>query len=333
MPTIVFAGRELTLGPAESVLDGLLRHGIAVPHSCKAGACHSCLMQAPGQTIPPRAQACLRDTQQAQGYFLACMCHPETPMLVQLPGAEALIGARVASVWPLSDTVVRVRLTTSARLEYRAGQFVTLLREDGLARSYSLASLPAEGVLELHVRKVPGGSMSGWLHDTVPHDAAVRLQGPAGHCFYVPGTPDQPLLLAGTGTGLAPLYGIARDALSHGHRGPIRLFHGAVAPSGLYLVDELRAMSRRYPQLEYVPLVLDLPPDDADRHAVHVGALDAIVLSRCPDLRTWKAYLCGDAALVNALRKKLFLAGMPSRHIYADPFVPSASSAPRGSAG
>ena len=62
--------------------------------------------------------------------------------------------------------------------------------------------------------------MSGWLGTEARPGEAVRLQGPVGECFYVPGQPEQPLLLAGTGTGLAPLYGIVRDALAAGPHRP-----------------------------------------------------------------------------------------------------------------
>lgn len=324
MSTIVLSGREFTVDGGESALECLLRHGVPVPHSCKAGVCQSCLMRARETTPPARAQAGLKDTLRAQGYFLPCVCYPTDRLVIEPVGADAQTSAIIASVSPLSDSVVRIRLATENRLDYRAGQFVTLLREDGLARSYSLASLPAEGSLELHVRKVPGGTMSSWLHDHVSYDTPVRVQGPAGQCFYVPGEPDRALLLAGTGTGLAPLYGIARDALSHGHRGPIRLFHGALDPGGLYLVDELRAMARRHSNLEYVPVVLD-----ASRSSGHVlpdvGSVDAVVLSRCTDVRGWKAYLCGDPGIVQTLRKKLFLAGVASKDIYADAFLPSAA--------
>ncbi|MFP2932974.1 2Fe-2S iron-sulfur cluster-binding protein [Pyxidicoccus sp. 3LG] len=40
------------LEPGESVLDGLLRQGVSVPNSCRAGACQSCLMKAVGGVIP-----------------------------------------------------------------------------------------------------------------------------------------------------------------------------------------------------------------------------------------------------------------------------------------
>jgi hypothetical protein len=57
-----------------------------------------------------------------------------------------------------------------------------------------------------------------------------------------------------------------------------------------------------------------------------VGELDKCILSKFKTLAGWKGYVCGDPALVNLLRKKLFLAGMASKAIYADAFVPSAAA-------
>jgi CDP-4-dehydro-6-deoxyglucose reductase, E3 len=127
--------------------------------------------------------------------------------------------------------------------------------------------------------------------------------------------------LAGAGTGLAPLYGIARDALANGHRGPVWLFHGAIDVAGLYLVDELRALSLRHPNLNYVRTVLRGEGGD---NAPDLGQLDACILGKLPNLKGWKGYICGDPAIVSLLRKKFFLAGMSSKAIHADAFLPSA---------
>ena len=161
--------------------------------------------------------------------------------------------------------------------------------------------------------------MSGWLFDEARPGDVLELQGPAGECFYVPGRPEQPLLLAGTGTGLAPLYGLVRDALARGHTGPIWLFHGAVEASGLYLVEELRELQSRYSCFQYRPCVLR----GQERVGVTVGALDALIQEACPRPRGWRAYLCGDPDLVLSLRKKLFLAGLSLKDIHADAFLPS----------
>jgi NAD(P)H-flavin reductase len=263
--------------------------------------------------VPAQAQAGLKDSWKARGYFLACVCHPENDLTVVPVDADAQVPARIAAMDPLSSDVVRVRVACEAAFEFMPGQYVTLVREDGLARSYSIASLPAEGYLELHIRCLPHGRMSEWIRSEARPGDAMRVLGPSGDCFYVPGRPEQPLLLTGTGTGLAPLYGILRDALEQGHTGPIHLFHGALRAEGLYLREELSQLAAAHANLEYTP---SLFADD--------GPIDQVILKRFPHLAGWRAFLCGDPAIVQALKKKLFLQGMDLRDIHADAFLPAA---------
>jgi NAD(P)H-flavin reductase/ferredoxin len=319
MPSIQFEGQSFPLLVGESVLDALLRNGMKAPHSCKAGACGSCLMRAADGAVPAKAQAGLKDSWKAQGYFLACVCRPEADLEV-MTGADAQLGATIHGLQFLSADVLEVRLRCDTPISFRAGQYVTLVREGGLARSYSIASLPHEGELELHVRRIAGGKMSGWLHDEARIGERLSVLGPSGECFYVPGKEEQPMLLVGTGTGLAPLYGILRDALRQGHRGPIHLFHGALHAGGLYLVDELQRLMQRHSQVEYIPAVLN----GSEAEGLEVGSIDQVVLKRLPKLSGWRGYICGDPAIVQLLKKKLFLSGMASRDIYADAFLPTA---------
>jgi CDP-4-dehydro-6-deoxyglucose reductase len=321
MATIQYEERSFAVTAGETTLDCLLRNGVAVSHSCKAGACQSCMIKCTAGEIPESAQKSLKDTLRAQGYFLACSHKPASDITVSLAGSDQRTQARICGLESLNSTVMRVRLQTDKPLDYFAGQFVGLFREDGLARSYSLASLPHENELELHVRKIPGGAMSGWLHTAARLETPVWLQGPSGNCFYTPGNTSEPLLLAGAGTGLAPLYGIARDALHQGHTGQVWLFHGALTPDGLYLTEELAALEKTYSNFHYVRSVLR----DEGGCGAEVGELDKCILAKFKSLAGWKGYVCGDPALVNLLRKKLFLGGMASKAIYADAFVPSAA--------
>lgn len=323
MPVISYQGNSYALQENDSVLDVLLRNGAKAAYSCKAGSCGSCLMRAAEGIVPARAQSGLKDSWRAQGYFLACVCKPENDLTITTVGEDAQLGATITFLELLSHDVVRVRLHCDTPLGFRAGQYVTVLREGGLARSYSIASLPEESDLELHVRKIAGGQMSGWFHDVARLGDRVSVLGPRGDCFYVPGKEDQPMLLVGTGTGLAPLYGIIRDALRSGHRGPIHLFHGALHKGGLYLVEELRRLAELYSHLAYTPTVLN-GDESGD---VAIGPIDQVVLKKVPKLTGWRGYVCGDPGLVQSLRKKLFLSGMASRDIYADAFMPAAQPA------
>lgn len=316
MPTVRFGEFASELQEKESALDALLRSGAPVAFSCKAGSCGSCMVRATQGDVPPAAQTGLKDSWKARGYLLACVCHPQSDLTLAPVDADAQVPAKISHLEPLSSDVVRLLLNCEQPFEFRSGQYITLIREDGLARSYSIASLPAEEHLELHVRCLPSGQMSEWIRKQARAGDSVRVLGPSGECFYVPGKPEQPLLLVGTGTGLAPLYGILRDALAHGHTGPIHLFHGAVREAGLYLRDELSRLAEENPNVHYNPTTLE-----GD------GPVDQVVLTRFPQLTGWRAFLCGDPAIVQGLRKKLFLRGMDFKDIYADAFLPAAAAA------
>lgn len=315
MPVIHHGDRHLHVEAGETALDTLLRGGVAVPHSCRAGACQSCRLRASAGTPPAAAQVGLKATQRERGYFLACLCRPDEDLTIAL-GEDLPVAATVLGVEPLGADVVRLRL--AAALEYRAGQFVTLLRADGLARSYSLASVPGEDAeLELHVRVLPHGRMSQWIARELAAGAQLQLRGPEGDCFYTASQPEQPLLLLGTGTGLAPLLGVARDALRQGHAGPITLLHGAVTPAGHYLVDVLEDMSRRHPSFSYQRCALRGEPAPG----LEIGAIEAVAAARFPKLAGHRVFICGDPERVALLRKQSFLRGARMTEIFADAFV------------
>ncbi len=320
MAELRYSGAAYTAAPGESVLDALLRQGVAVSHSCRMGTCQSCLLRAASGLVPEAAQRGLKPTLVEQGYFLSCVCRPEGDLVLE-PAGGLDVSAEIAGLEKLSPTVLRVRIRTKAPLSYRPGQYITLQRPDGLARSYSLASLPEDGTLELHVRRAPQGRMSGWLFDGAKETEPVKVRGPAGDCFYTAGNPEQPLLLAGTGTGLAPLWGICRDAVRQGHTGPIHLFHGALRPEGLYLREQLREFAVPARNIHYTPAVLEGAGDGGMVN----GALDRVIAARHPKLSGWRGFVCGDPSIVQLLRKKFFLAGMASRDIYADAFVEAAA--------
>jgi CDP-4-dehydro-6-deoxyglucose reductase, E3 len=316
---VLYQDRQIVLQPDESVLDALLRSGVAVTYSCRAGVCGSCVMRAAAGSVPPRAQAGMKDSWKACGYFYSCSCVPESDLELASAETELRRSGRILSLRLLSRDVMQARLRTDEPLDFRSGQYVTLVR-DSVARSYSIASLPAHGCLELHIRKIPGGRMSGWFHDEARAGDRVSLIGPSGECFYLGGREDQPLILAGTGTGLAPLYGIVRDALAKGHHGPIHLFHGAADSARLYFVDELMALAAQHANLQYIPAVLEA----AEQTGLAIGPLDEVIRRQLPNLKGWRGFVCGGPRTVQTLKKKLFLAGIASRDIYSDAFLPAA---------
>lgn len=315
---ITYEGNEYHCREGETLLDALVRQGAGIQFSCRNGVCHVCLQRCVGGELPPKAQRGLDPTLAEKGYFLPCKCVPHADLAIAPPrSADLYQPALLAAKEQLAPEVYRLLLEPSRVLNYRPGQFINVRRPDGTARSYSLASVPEDDYyLELQVRRMENGQMSTWLCDTLQVGEEVEIEGPNGSCFYSPHRLEQELLLIGTGTGLAPLLGIAKDALVRGHTGLIHLYHGSSYARGLYLNSELAQLSERYPNLHYTGCCSrETPP------GIEYGRAHRVAFARHSDLRGWRVYIAGNPKMVAEAEVFARRAGAETAEIYADPFL------------
>jgi len=320
MSEITFKSHKVTCHPDETLLDALLREKIDVQFGCKAGSCHTCLMKSSDQPPPAEAQEGLKPTQKQQNYFLACICKPEQDMTVS-PANDSeqfITKATVLEKQPLNNDVIQLKLKCHDSISFKPGQFVNLKKPDGLSRSYSVANTPNEdNILEFHIRSLPGGQFSQWAKNELEVGEQIPVSEPKGDCFYIPERQDQGLLLIGTGTGLAPLLGIIKDALAQQHSGPIHLLHGSRNKKGLYHIDEMKTLAEQYPNFHYTACVSgEMPEKDFEQ-----GRVNEIALNKINDLKGWRVYLCGHPEMVNDTKKQAFLKGASMQDIFSDPFL------------
>jgi NAD(P)H-flavin reductase/ferredoxin len=318
MRSITIDGSTFSSQPDETVLETLLRENIQVPYGCRQGLCQACLMRSLDNSPPVSAQTGLKDTLQKQNYFLPCICHPEQDMTVALPNQQgASIEAVVIKKQLLTPDIVHLVLEYKSQFNFFAGQFVNLKRSDGLTRSYSIANIPLpKNTLEFHIRRLPNGQFSSWVYDELEIGAQLNISEAQGSCHYLPGRAEQPLMLVGTGSGLAPLYGIIADALAQKHSGPIHLFHGSRDLNGLYFVEEMRELAEKIANFHYTPC---LSGEDSESDHVRGRAHD-IALSSTDTLNGWRVFLCGHPEMVNQTKKMAFLKGASMADIYTDAF-------------
>lgn len=318
MTTVEYYNRVFTCDDGQTVLEVLLENGQEIPHSCKMGVCVTCIMQVVEGEVPDQAQDGIRQSLADQGHFLPCVCRPTTDMrVVNTDEQDIFSPAVVVDIDYLPRDICRIFLEPTTPLYYRAGQFMNLRREDGLARSYSLASVPnLDDHLEFHVKRLQRGQMSNWILDDLKPGDHLGIQGPTGNCYYQPGRPYQPMLLIGNGTGLAPLIGIARDALSSGHEAPIWLYHGSQTMGGLYLGDELRTLTVAHDNFHYVPCVSRQDEPEGYRR----GRANDVAFSDQKALSDWRIFLCGYPPMVRSATEHALSAGAGIADIYADPY-------------
>jgi CDP-4-dehydro-6-deoxyglucose reductase, E3 len=316
---LTVSGDDLEFQRGETVLHTLTRHGIGVPAACGAGVCRACLLRVVHGDPGPDGRAGLEDAMRADGYFLACMARPATDLTVALAAEDSFVPAELLSVTPAGARVIRVRIRPRRPLDFRAGQHLAVRNGAGVARVYSIANLPAQARrdgIEFHVRVYPGGAMSEWLAGAAP-GTPISLGRPSGACCYQPDDGGAPLLLAGTGTGIAPLAAVLRDALARGHRGPAIIIRGAADAGGLY------------PGPFLPPAGEDAGPASVRSRVCLLSRGEDIVaaataeFSRLSQPAAARAYLCGGPQVVARMRRALFLAGLSLRRIHGDEFAPA----------
>ncbi|MCW8397907.1 FAD-binding oxidoreductase [Legionella sp. PATHC038] len=318
MSIIDFNNQSYTLEPKENVLQCLLRHGVDYPNSCQAGICQSCLIKAKDGVVHPSWQEGLPETLKSQGYFLACLAQPETALQIVAPeNAECEVTARLIELKPLNYNVMQVKLGVDDLNYWIPGQYLNLINPEGTMRSYSIANIPIqEGFIELQIKIYPGGEMGQWLVNKATKHTEVKLRGPFGRCFYH--NPDHlvfDMLLAGTGTGLAPLIAITKSALSQNHQGRITLVHGGLTDEDIYYQDELETLSIAFNSFIYDPCVVQ------SQGRYPEGLIEGRALTHINNAHNTRVYVCGPKETTNKLKTSIFLTGVPSKHIFSDPFL------------
>jgi len=158
--------------------------------------------------------------------------------------------------------------------------------------------------------------MGQWLANKATKHAEVKLRGPFGRCFYY--NPEQlafNMLLAGTGTGLAPLIAIIKSALSNKHQGTITLVHGGLADEDIYYKEELEMLSLLFPSFVYDACVLQ------SQGRYPEASIEQRALMHLNQPKETRVYVCGPKDTTDKLKKQIFLAGVPSQAILSDVFL------------
>src|SRR4051794_34872714 len=119
---------------------------------------------------------------------------------------------------------VQLRIEVPGRTDHLPGQHYVfrLTAEDGYSasRSYSVASSPADPLLEFFVERLDDGEVSGYLADVVEPGDELELRGPIGGWFVWEG--DVPAVGVAGGTGVVPLVAMLRPPRGPRRGGPPR---------------------------------------------------------------------------------------------------------------
>ncbi|MDX6276486.1 MAG: hypothetical protein QOJ72_614 [Nocardioidaceae bacterium] len=227
--------------------------------------------------------------------------------------ASSWTTATVREVERYGESYVRLRLEVADRTDHVPGQhYVIRLRApDGYTaqRSYSIASDPADPLIELMVECLPRGEVSGFLHDVVEVGDVLEARGPIGRWFVWGGK--IPSICVAGGSGVVPFISMLRYARRLGTEPALRIVASAQTRERLPYIEELE---------EYGAFIALTRENHDDRVAAHIYPDELAALTD----EVERAYVCGSVGFVSFVGRILGEAGVRSDIVRVEQFGPTA---------
>lgn len=225
------------------------------------------------------------------------------PMLVQ-----AHTPARVEQIIQETADTRTLVLKPAARWQgFQAGQHVNICVDvNGVrhTRTFSLSSSPElwaqQGVVTLTIKRLPGGRVTNWLHDTLKSGDVIGL-GEAFGDYLLP-EQAQPLLFIAGGSGITPALSQLETLASQDFRAPVTLLYFVRTQQDIIGAERLKALANRYSALT---LKIIATNESETPRFLNSQDLDSI-----PGLKARQVFLCGPKGLMDLANELLHQHGV-----------------------
>jgi len=227
---------------------------------------------------------------------------------------------------------------------FTQGQHVTVRRDIGgheVRRSYSMSSSPLEQRFAVTVKKVAGGRMSAFLHDSMKPGDTLEVAPPDGR-FFVKLDPEKrrTYYIFGAGSGITPLMSILRTTLEAEPMSVIFLLYGSRDEENIIFRDELERLSERYTGQLFVEHILSRPKKEATGSFLGLfkkytanwsgktGRIDARAAGTFLDENMPHGpegdchyFVCGPGSMTDTVKAALVARGISEKQIHTEHFV------------
>jgi ferredoxin-NADP reductase len=209
---------------------------------------------------------------------------------------------------------------------HKAGQHVDvrLTAPDGYQaqRSYSIASAPEDGRLELVVERLDDGEVSPYLTDELRVGDRLELRGPIGGWFTWEAKEDSPLLLVAGGSGIAPLVAMIRHRAIAGSEVPTRLLYSSRSHEEIIYAEELDRLVADGRGLEVIHTLTRSQPPGWRGYSRRIDDEMLREVAFLPEERAL-VFVCGPTPLVEVVATALVALGHDPARIKTERFGPT----------
>jgi len=319
------SGKKFSADGDQSLVDAAAQAGITLPYSCRNGRCSTCKCKVTGPTKIIFDELGLSDNERKSGWKLACSRSATGNVSLDIEDLSniklmipKIVPAKINAINSLTKDILKVtlRLPKGRKFEFIEGQYIDLIGQAGISRSYSLARYCDGMMLELHVRRVIGGKMSSYLFDSAKVGDLLRINGPRG-TFTLRHDPDSNIVFLATGTGIAPVKAMLER---------IEKMPKEFKPKSVKVIWGMRKLEELYWDPRDLFSDLDFTPVLSQADEAWAGArghVQDIMIQNQTKVENAQIYACGSDAMIRSVKEKIVANGLNIKNFFSDAFVVS----------
>lgn len=238
-----------------------------------------------------------------------------------------------------SDTITSFYLAPSdgkALPWFQPGQYITVRVPNGSGqttmRNYSLSCHPGAEEYRISVKResavvenVPDGYVSNYLHDRIQEGDTIEVGPPCGE--FTLGNEcniEGPLVLISGGVGVTPVLSMLHAAVEKDDQRDVWFIHGVINGQTHAFAEEVRALTRRHPNLHVHFCYSNPGEEDRKRNAFHSeGFIDMALLRSLLKSPEGEFYFCGPKPLMVNVYQGLSAWGVTESQLNYEFFGPA----------
>ena len=213
----------------------------------------------------------------------------------------------------------------SELVKHKPGQFIAVdinvedEKYKNAKRTYSLSMKPNEETYRISVKRVEGGLISPYLHDSLEIGDTIKIPKPMG-AFVLKENSDKPLVLISAGIGITPLISMLYEAMNTTRK---IIFVQAVNNSSVQtFAKELKDIEDKCSDMKSIvfyssPLEHDIQGKDYD----HEGRISSHWISKNLPM-DGEFYFCGPPPFMDIINESLLELGVTKENINFEFFGP-----------
>ncbi len=225
------------------------------------------------------------------------------------------ITCRVTDISPLTDTIYKVVLTPQQAVNYKPGHYLQVVMGEKDLRPFSIASIPSQTKLELHIGATPDNKYAWEVLEAMRSIGQIKIAQPKGDAYWRE-LPRPTLLMAG-GTGFSYTYSILQAMLAEGLKEPLYLYWGTRSLDDMYAFQALQEMAQQHDKFCFVPVV-ENPSNDWQGKT---GWVHEAVLADFTSLEPYHVYIAGRFEMAGVAREAFTQKGLKKDHLFGDAYA------------